>query len=88
MERKMGSAREDKLRYDESVTVRISDELRIKADGVVLFPHEFVGNTVTLHPFRSGSKTANTPISIIGIPKDWAETLFVGHRTSGYLQRA
>lgn len=50
-------------KYIDSVTVRISDELRIKADGVVIFPQEFHGNTVPIRILRNGLETVNTRIS-------------------------
>ena len=59
----------NKLKYYESVTVRLSDELRIKADGVVLFPHEFVGNTVIIIIVRNGLKMENIQILTIQILK-------------------
>ena len=36
------------------MTVRISDELRVKADCVVLFPPEYAENTVSLKIFSNG----------------------------------
>lgn len=44
--------------------MRISDELRLKADAIVIFPNHFAGNTVTHFPCRNGSRTENTPILI------------------------
>jgi hypothetical protein len=38
---------EPKVNYQDSVQVRISDELRLKGDAVVVFPNAFSGNTVT-----------------------------------------
>ena len=35
-----------KLKYNDSVTARIADNVRIKADGVVLFPNAYEGNLV------------------------------------------
>jgi hypothetical protein len=56
-----------KVNYQDSIQVRISDDLRLKADGVVIFPHGFAGNTVCVTLYRSGSKTANTLISIFSM---------------------
>jgi hypothetical protein len=44
------------------VTVRVSDDLRLKADGVVIFPQSFEGNTVLLILFSNGSRTVSTLI--------------------------
>lgn len=41
-----GEGRDERKKYQDAVTVRISDDLRVKADGVIIFPHEFAGNTV------------------------------------------
>lgn len=44
---KIENALEDpKLKYANAVTVRIADDIRIKADGVVVFPNHFAGNSV------------------------------------------
>jgi hypothetical protein len=40
--------------YQDSVQVRISDELRLKADAVVIFPNSFAGNTVAPFSSRNG----------------------------------
>lgn len=34
------------MKYENSITVRLNDGLRIKTDGVVIFPHHFAGNNV------------------------------------------
>jgi hypothetical protein len=45
---------ESQPNYQDSVQVRITDDLRLKADGVVLFPQGFSGNTVNNDLFRNG----------------------------------
>jgi len=60
-----------KEKYRQSVTVRVADDIRVKADGVVIFPHEFEGNTVRLSLLSNGSKMESTLISSTSMVKDW-----------------
>jgi hypothetical protein len=71
-----------KLKYENSVIVRISDELRVKADGVVIFPHEFAGNTVCSSLGSNGCATGSTLISTTSTTTDSAVTTSAAPTTS------
>lgn len=62
-ESKEKSALDPLLKYENSITARLNDNYRIKADGVVFFPHNFSGNTVTYILFSTGFAMASTLIS-------------------------
>jgi len=64
--------------------VRVADNLRMKADGVVLFPNAYEGNLVHYFLPRNGSGMVNIPISITTTVIDWEEIISVEHKASGF----
>ena len=66
--------------------MRLSEEVRVKADGVVIFPHEFEGNTVDTSLFSNGSKKENTLISNTSKARDYLVIIFAGQITFVSLQ--
>lgn len=51
-------------KYKNSIKVRVADDLRLQADGVVIFNCSYGGNTVTIHISRIMLKMENIQISI------------------------
>lgn len=70
------------LKYENSITARLADGHRIKADGVVFFPHFFSGNTVLLNILSIGCVTESTPTSITFTMRDYLPTPSVEQTTS------